>query len=159
VTWPIGRADPAVGSFLPWLIAAAAATDGPILELGAGHFSTPWLASYAAETKREVWTYEYDSVWAEAARRINPNVAEKPSEIPDRQWSVVLVDCEGWTRRAFVYKLRARTEVFVIHDSQDPWVPEDVLASFQYRVDSEDEPRTSVVSDSSDIPNLLARMA
>lgn len=155
MTWPIGRADERVGSFMPWLRAAVVATEGPILELGAGHFSTPYLAEFASQTDREFWTYEYDSEWAEAARKVSPNIAEKPSEIPDRQWSVVLVDCEGWARRAFVYKLRPRTDIFVIHDTQDAWVPEDVLATFQYRFDSDEEPRTSVVSDFNEISKIL----
>lgn len=147
MSWPIAATDPKVGSFLPWLEKTLNMTQGAILELGAGPFSTPFLAEYCKAHHRGWWTYEYDLEFAVVAQRFNKNVVESPQHVPDGPWGVVLVDCEGWARLDFLQRLRGSTDVFVIHDSQDHWIPEEVLASFRYRFDSDEEPRTSVVSD------------
>ena len=49
---------PSDGSHLPVLIKMVLMTDGPILELGTGFFSTPVLHWLCAEKKRKLVSYD-----------------------------------------------------------------------------------------------------
>lgn len=140
-------ADPKVGSFMPALRWAVENTQGPILELGTGYFSTSYLATLSG---RDILSYEWDIAWREAVEQRFPHL-KVVSELPEGNFSVVLVDCEGWKRLEFLRALRERTDVFCVHDAQDHWIPEDVLASFRYRKDFDEDPRTSLVSDVVDV--------
>ena len=144
--WEPEKADSAVGSFLPGLQWAVEATTGPILELGAGYFSTQYLWA----TGRPVVTYEHDPEWAELIRENVPGLfAELVTDfedVPIQDWAVVLVDGYGWTRLELFDAVAPRTEILVCHDTQDPWVPEEVLNSFKYRFDFDENPRTTLVS-------------
>ena len=151
MNWEPENANPVVGSFLPWLKWALTQTSGPVLELGGGYFSSP-VVHEAFKFGRSAVTYEYDPVWAHVlSERFTQPITPDFELVADLEWDVVLVDCEGWNRLAFVEALRPRTKVFVIHDSQDPWVPDTVLDSFQFRADRELDPRTTLVSDVLDI--------
>lgn len=147
--WDPGTPDPAVGSFMPGLRWAVEHTAGPVLELGTGYFSTPYLAGLQG---RRVASYEYDPEFAADVRQEFPGlcVAEKFEDVPSLPWSVVLVDCEGWNRAPFFAALlpEAPGATFVIHDSQDPWIEEKLLQHFQYRhsFGGPGEPRTTLVS-------------
>lgn len=144
--WEPETADPKVGSFLPYLKWAVQNTRGPILELGSGYFSTTYLAS----TGRELVTYEFDPVWAEAVREeFSHKVVTDFARVPLLRWAVALVDCEGWSRHKFFRNVEAN--VFVLHDSQDPWIPESAFAKFVYRADFDQDPRTTLVSNILDV--------
>lgn len=143
MNWQPETADPNVGSFLPALEWVCERTDGPILELGGGYFSTPYLASWH-ERGRLVATYEFDASWAEELRdRFHHRITDI---LPGGHWSVVLVDCEGWSRKPYFQALEPRTDVFVIHDSQDPWIPDGFYDRYAYRKDTGDNPRTTIIS-------------
>src|SRR5687768_2331676 len=115
--WEPESADPSVGSFMPGLIWAVEHTSEAILELGAGYFSTTYLATLSG---RDIISYEWDTTWAEAVKEQFPHL-NVVSELPEGRFSVVLVDCEGWNRLDFLRILRWRTQIFVLHDSQDHW--------------------------------------
>jgi hypothetical protein len=151
MTWEPETANPAVGSFMPYLRWAVERTTGPVLELGGGYFSSPYLHELFTGG-RPACTYEYDPKWAhELGLRFNQPITSHFDTVAPLEWDVVLVDCEGWNRREFLEALRAKTQVFVVHDSQDPWVPEEVLGSFTYRLDVDIDPRTTLVSNVIDV--------
>lgn len=151
MNWDPGSANPAVGSFMPWFEWALERTTGPVLELGGGYFSSP-AVHRAYKSGREAWTYEYDEAWAvELRQRFSQPVVTDFAELPNIEWDVVLVDGEGWNRWLFLDSLRPLTLLFVVHDSQDPWIPEEVLSSFKYRTNRETDPRTTLVSDTLDV--------
>lgn len=151
MNWDPESANPVTGSHLPWFEWACSVTDGAVLELGGGYYSTPLVASLS-KAGRRVCTYEYDPEWAaELRQRFDHLIVGDFPDIPERSWDVVLIDCEGWNRYPFLDDLRASARIFVIHDSQDHWIGASVLNSFEYRVDREKDPRTTLVSDTFDL--------
>lgn len=122
-------------------------TEGPILELGAGYFSTPYLA----ESGRKVLTYEYLEEWRHLFEDRFPHITitGDEQEIPLTRWAVVLIDCEGWERQNFFNRLCGKTDVFVIHDTQDNWITD--LSGFKYRYDYDENPQTTLLSDVVDV--------
>ena len=151
MNWDPGSANLAVGSFMPWFEWAVERTAGPVLELGGGYFSSP-LVSGLWNAGRQAYTYEYDPEWAaELRQRFKQPIRQDFNDLPSLEWDVVLIDCEGWNRWLFFDELRPRTRVFVVHDSQDPWIPADVFTSFKYHTNREEDPRTTLVSDVLDV--------
>lgn len=152
--WEPENADPAVGTFMPALRWVVERTDGPILELGGGYFSTPYLHEQTPE--RLVVTYEgWSSEWMKllAQRFMSPRhvFISDMKDCLTYGWSVVLVDCEGWNRLPFFRLWKTIGDTFVIHDSQDPWIPEEELRGFEYRYDFDDNPRTTLLSRTLDV--------
>lgn len=137
---------------LRWVIERTA---GPVLELGAGYFSTPYLHTLK-NARGMVVSYEYDPAWAREVERIygavNHWVVTDFDLIPLRAWGVVLIDCEGWNRQRFFNELAPRTMTFVLHDTQDPWIDEVTIPrDFIFRHDFGDSPRTTLVSRALDV--------
>lgn len=140
--------DERAGSHLRALSWAIADTDGPILEIGVGQHSTPFLAVVAGD--REFVSVETDPDWRRWASRFGHRVvAEIPSDV--EQWSVVLVDGDAESREPALLQLRGVTEIFVCHDTElvvEPfygWA--ETLATFEFRCDVDESPRTTLVSD------------
>lgn len=87
------------GSHLPALMACVAASDGPVLEFGAGNYSTPCLRAVCSVLGRELVTVEKVDSWLDGFRnyaspghtllKLTPGLAE---ELAKRQWGVVFVD-------------------------------------------------------------------
>jgi hypothetical protein len=102
------------GSFLRALVRALELTDGPVLELGAGNWSTPFLHQYC-QGYRDLVTVENHPDFRD---RYSPLVSETHHIVagfdPHEPWSVVLVD-NDWEERATALDLDA--EVFVVHDT------------------------------------------
>lgn len=146
--WEPEGANPDYGSFMPGLEWAVQKTTGPILELGAGYFSTPYLHAL----QRTIITYEYDPDFADQVEALFGGeghwVISTFDEVPDIPFSVVLLDCEGWSRQKFFDRVRARTEVFVVHDTQDPWVK---WEPFKYQHSFGENPRTTLLSETLDV--------
>lgn len=144
--WEPENAGADYGTFMPGLVWAVENTQGPILELGGGYHSTPYLAGLP----RQLWTHEHDIDWLLVLKQqfTHPIVAEFES-LPKKGWSVVLVDGYGWTRQEQFDALDA--EVFVIHDTQDPWITEESMNKFAYRYDFGDVPRTTLLSNTMDV--------
>ena len=59
-------------TFLPVLLAAVAQTGGPVLELGAGYYSTPALTALLSRTHRFLTTFETDAAWLAEVRQVCP---------------------------------------------------------------------------------------
>ena len=154
----------------PSLMLAVANTVGPILELGAGHYSTPLLHALSSGRRRLItadsdsdWLHKFDHLvtpwhtfvivetdhWQSACWRI----AEYGT------FSVCFVDhAPPEARGPAIVLLSDAVQVFVCHDSQeaegDPNGWRHILASFKYRRDDKrHQPETTIVSDAIDVRN------
>lgn len=107
------------GSHLPALAWAVANTQGPILELGGGRFSTPYLV----DTGRPLTTVETDPWWRNELLQEFPDLDVR-EDIPEGPWGLVFVDNEPESdRRDVLDSLEGRYSVAVVHDvwpARDP---------------------------------------
>ena len=132
----------------PALVAAVAiARPGPVLELGAGHYSTPLLHGLCAATGRELLTIDGDDAWIErftSLRSPRHRLVAVPSWDAARAltdsavWAVIFVDHAPAERRIVeIERLADRTEFMVVHDSEAAlYGYEPAFGRFRYRYDS-----------------------
>ena len=111
-------------SHLSVTMQAVLKTEGSVLELGAGHFSTPVLHWMCAQKKRELvsydnqerflhWSHVYECEWHHLYYLEDWDGAEI-----DRAWDVVLVDHSPSERRITeIVRLANLAKYIVIHDS------------------------------------------
>ena len=142
------------------LIGAVLATDGPILELGCGLYSTPLLHALCQAGQRTLVSADNDVDWAEkfwATADGWHTVAYVPDwdewdVIVSREWSVVLVDHAPAHRRvAEIKRLANRARFIVVHDTEpemeEMYHYEAVLGEFAYRLNFTCcRPYTAIVS-------------
>lgn len=158
------------GSHMPILARVVDLTDGPILELGMGIFSTPLLDLMCAEKKRPLISFDNDPEWFEENKKWGSDYHlvyfvedwdKRTQLIDDTQWSVALVDHKPAKRRMKEIKRLAKNCQFVlIHDSE----PESdkffkyswIYKHFKYRFDyTNTRPHTTVLSNFVDVALLL----
>lgn len=136
-----GLAD--FGTYAPVFAALIAKTTGPILELGAGDNSTPFL-HLISRSGRQVVTAETDSAWLKKFENYrSPNhafhlIVKDPSkkgeyyqwqagwdawdQIERFNWSVALVDqAPGECRVSTIRRLKGRCTFIVAHDSEEDY--------------------------------------
>ena len=151
------------GTHIPVLAAAVAmARSGPVLELGAGEFSTALLHAVCAATNRRLVTIDHDPNWVArfAAYRSENHRVETMSwdNIPSEQWAVVFIDHAPAERRKIdIENLRERCELMVIHDTEDyRYEYTDALfGKFTYRIDYKRlVPWTTILSMTRDLSAL-----
>jgi len=137
---------------LPLLAACVASSGGPVLELGCGLYSTPVL--HALCLGRTLLSVESDPEWYALFKHFESDnhhiiLSKELPELPG-PWSVVLIDQRPAKARApSIIRLREKTELFVIHDTEDQlYEYEPVLSTFKHRIEWQRyTPWTSVVSD------------
>ena len=154
-----------MGAPHPWathlgiLLACLRATEGPILELGAGLFSTPLIHAFAWKNlNRYARTIEQNKAWAERLMTLYRDTADDhnheilwtenyaSAEITDKPWSVALVDHATHSRARDLARLKGHADLIVFHDAEiELWKP--VLATFTHRFTCKIRPDTAVVSD------------
>lgn len=110
------------GSHLPILRAAVVATEGPILELGGGLFSTEYLDSLNRQGSRLVVTVEKNPDWRLYLEEHWPNHTYVDTNPNHGGWSVVLVDngdAGDWydTRWREVELYKDKAEFILLHDA------------------------------------------
>lgn len=126
---------------------------GPVLECGAGDFSTRLLHEVCAAQGRKLVTLETDAAWLKNYTSLASSDHELrlvTSWEAAGEWDVALVDCNpGFARGPLVNALSGRVKYIVIHDTEPANVHEYNynLERFIYRRDYTDHlPYTSVVS-------------
>ena len=152
------------GTHQPLLMLAIANTDGPILELGSGHYSTPLLHAFAK--KRGLLTIDNNLDWLAQFRSLESkwHVFNQTISWPDttarllhegHRFSVCFVDhAPSEARGRVIAALRPIVDVFVCHDSQpcegdvNGYV---ILDTFRYRLSDQRDPLTTIVSDTMDV--------
>lgn len=88
----------------------------PVIELGCGDGSTPYLQKYCSINGIQLFSYDYDKAWAEKYGATHVTDWDK---IPwrDHQYSVCLVDeSPGEHRKESIKKILAK--IIIVHDSE-----------------------------------------
>ena len=141
---------------LPALMRALALTDGPVLELGMGLFSTPYLHYACKLAGRPLVSYENDAGWA-AIFKPYQSAGHSICVVDDwsrgdfvRGWSVVLVDHSPSERRVTeIRSLANLARIIVAHDSNGRWDKHyhysTIYPLFRYRTDWTGDGRHAVV--------------
>lgn len=88
----------------------------PILEMGCGDGSTPYLQQAAKELGRKLYSYDSDKAWADKFNAVH--VIDWDSVKHDN-YSVILIDhAPGERRYIDIAKLKDSCEYMVIHDTE-----------------------------------------
>jgi hypothetical protein len=165
------------GTHMACLMTAAAHTDGPILEMGAGDYSTPLLHALCSKDQRYLLSTDTDKEWLSYFTDLatdwhefkhvkvytddkekNPQPRVWDTIGNDRHWSVVFIDHKPGERRAVdIERLRYNTDIFVVHDTEQlGYNLEQVLRSFKHRHDdTRYTTRTTVLSDTIPVEDLF----
>lgn len=148
-------------SHLPVLMEAVEKTDGDILELGAGIYSTPYLhwIGYRANPKRKLLTIDNDEKWLSFFVKDFETVEHKFLYVEDwdkapieKNWDVVFVDHAPADRRKIeIRRLADLAKYIIIHDSNGRYEPEyhysEIYPMFKHKFDFTDaHPSTTVLS-------------
>ncbi len=141
----------AYGTHLPLLARCVAATDGAVLELGCGLYSTPILHALCFD--RDLVSVESNKEWISRFKQYDCGthsvILGKPADHLNRKWSVALVDHAPAADRAkCVRALANKADLIVCHDSEHRlYGYEPALKDFKYRVEwKRYAPWTTVVS-------------
>ena len=156
------------GSHAPALAGIMHNTEGPVLEMGAGDFSTQLLHALCMNTDRKLYTCDlaketlnlFQYMVKSWHKFIHVTEASMWDNIGNEEehWGVVFIDHLPKERRAVeLQRLRDKVDVFVVHDTNDEsFGLEEVLSSFKYRSTfTHYTPHTTVVSDTVDIEKLF----
>lgn len=154
------------GSHLPVLTKITRETKGPILELGIGLYSTPYLHYACLPTKRKLVSYENDEGWIRYFRDCRSDYHEvnhiddwDKLEI-DGFWDIIFVDHHpGFRRSIEAKKLANQANYIIIHDSEpqnDPNVKySEIYPLFKYRFDyTACLPHTTILSNFVNLKNF-----
>lgn len=151
------------GSHLPVLIKLVEMTDGDILELGMGLFSTPYLHWFCVVHKRYLASYddqyEYYEMFADYEHEYHTVrwVSDWSKLDILKQWDVVLVDhTPAGRRKDDIVRLADYATYIIIHDThwqgRRHYHYDEIWDKFKYRYNYIDvRPHTSVVSNIVDL--------
>jgi hypothetical protein len=157
-----------MGTHPPPLLAAITATPGlPVLEIVAGHYSTPNIHAAAVPAGRKVTTIETGAEWmanftylAGPLHEFLPQTDELIDELAKQRWGVVFVgDMGGHLRIKRLASFFDTADFIVMHDydypatkaSLDGWLEK---VSHQAAVYTTYHPHTLVVSKNRNIADL-----
>lgn len=145
------KLSPAWSTHLPVLAKIMAISKGPVLELGSGIFSTPFLYWMSHSQKREFHSYDNDKRYADQLRGFGVQFAEQWNKIKidNTHWGVVLIDHHPAQRRRIdAQRLKDKADFIIIHDSNGAeyqW--EKLYPHFKYRYNyKKARPNTTILS-------------
>ncbi len=159
----------AYSSHMPVLMDLLSKTDGPVLELGAGRYSTPLIHWACAVKGRHITTLEhsekyfaYASQFADTWHKVVKvdDWDTYPLDAPDgKRWSLAFVDHEGPRRGTETKRLADLADLIICHDTcgrdERKYGYKDAWPAFKYRQQFQlARPRTSVVSNFIDVAQL-----
>ncbi len=163
------------GTHLPLLIQAVNKTTGPILEMGTGIFSTPYLHYQGILSKRNITSYDNDLGWLQkfSVSNHHAHMYEGPyhefTYIDDwdkadiqRNWDVALIDHSPSERRIVdIKRLSNFAKYIIIHDShprhERVYHYSQIYPLFKYRADwTQDANPATVLSNFVDLTDFLA---
>lgn len=121
-------------------------TTGPILEVGAGLFSTPVLHGFCKRNKRLLYTVERDPEWLAKFEEYKSDFHVISPEEPPLDWfSLALIDGPEDQRVWWIDQWGWRIEYLILHDA-DPGHKYPTDFFIHKRTDQRLIPRTMVVS-------------
>lgn len=158
------------GSHLPILSRILDITDGAVLELGTGVWSTALMDLMASETKRKVISYDNDPAWFDANKerwqsdyhdiRLIPEDGWDDINLDEHVWSVAFLDHKPAKRRKVDAQRLAHKALYVLlHDSEPEsdkffkysWIYKHFKYQYQY---TKCRPNTVVLSNFIDLSFL-----
>jgi len=154
------------GSHLALLAKIVLMSEGPVLELGTGFYSTPMLHWLCADSNRELVSYDSSDKYIEIAQRYatplhTVHFVTDWSKIDiSRHWGVVFVDHYPSTqRRVEIERVANNADYVVAHDSElkhdGDYQYSKMEPLFKYRYDyNKFYPPTVVFSNFKDLTNL-----
>lgn len=154
------------GSHMPVLIKIVGITDGPILELGTGLYSTPYLHFACLPTKRKLASYDSDESWIRNFKDYRTDFHEITllndwdKLDTSNNWDVVLIDHGPDERRHVEAKRFAKKAKYIIlHDSNPEYdylyKYSEIYPLFKYRFDDVSlHPNTTTLSNFVNLDNL-----
>jgi hypothetical protein len=114
----------------------------PVLELGCGHGSTPYLQQYCKDNDLYLVSYDYNKFWA---NKFGAETVNEWSDLPEsfwtREYAVALVDESPGEHRKVSIQLLINTKIIVVHDTEPiGWNASDyqvrpLFKNFKYHVD------------------------
>jgi hypothetical protein len=166
------RVSGAYGTHLGPLIAVMNKTDGDVLELGIGFFSTPYLHYQCLLSDRKLFSYDNDRGWVRkfvgnfgGYKYRSPNhdfnyIKDWKDADIDKFWDVALIDHSPDSRRIEeVKRLADNARYIIIHDSnerhEDKYHYSEIYPLFKYkRVWDKDDRHATVLSNFVSLDNL-----
>ena len=162
-----------VATHLPLLVRVFDKSEGDVLEIGTGYFSTLILRWLCAITDRKLYSYESNRKWYEKAKRhedenckvfYTPKFSE--ADFDKKHWGMIFIDhSPNHKRKVEIERLANKCDYMVIHDTT-PYNPkhthipsnylyEDIWPLFKYRYDyTKIVPWTSVVSNTKKLNDI-----
>ena len=158
------------GSHLPVLMKVMEISDGPVLELGSGYYSTVYLHWACFNAKRPLTTIESKWQYYREIKNLRCDWHDiqhvkkwkHAEQYYKKDWSVVLVDQgPGYNRGPSAAQL-THADYVVLHDSdEDSYGYSKIYPLFKYRFDYHPAenctPGTTVLSNKHDLTDLLVR--
>lgn len=156
----------AYGTHLPLLIRCLVATQGPVLELGMGYFSTPVLHLICGQRQRKLVSLDNAPAWAQANQTWRTEwhrieLVEDWAQAPiDQPWGLAFVDHRpARRRREEIQRLADLADIIVVHDTEPQnnkfYQYQRTLRSFKFRYDDATlTPWTTAVSNCRDLSFL-----
>lgn len=155
-------------SHLPILIKVLQISQGPVLELGAGVFSTPVVHWLCLEAKRPLVTYENDQqhftmnqAFATPEHQVKFVNNWDEANIDTTHWGLVFVDHEPGARRVVeIARVAQKADYVVVHDTEPNHdykynFINKAFPLFKYRYNyKRRKPYTTVLSNFKDLANL-----
>ena len=160
-----------MATHIPLLVRVFDLSEGDVLEMGTGYFSTLLLKWLCSMTGRTLYSYESREYWYKRAKA-HASDSHKVIFCPDfdkadieRHWGLVFIDHGPNTRRVVeIERLANFADYIVIHDTQPnpkgldlptDYHYEKIWGLFKYRYDyTKAMPWTSVVSNFKDLKNI-----
>lgn len=152
---------------IPLLVRVFDISEGDVLEIGTGHFSTLILHWLATVYKRHVYSYENGVYWHSRAMKYESEYHHivlcenwNSADFDQKYWGMVFIDhSPGWRRPREVARLANKADYLVIHDTEpdqnNKYAFEKTWGLFKYRYDyTKLRPNTSVVSNFKDLSNI-----
>ena len=139
--------------------------EGPVLELGVGFNSTPFLHWLCQDKGLQLESFEHISAYYRFFRTFRGD-NHKLTYIKnwddlkiDKHWGLVFIDHCAERRTTEVIRLANNADYVVIHDTQDdennPYSLEKIWPHYKYRKDfNQFSPRTTILSNFKELDNL-----
>lgn len=139
-----------------WALKQTKGQTEPVLEMGCGEGSTPYLKSYLKTDKRKLISYDYSQEWADKYNAIHVTDWDA---IEHENYSVILIDHSPGERRYLdVIKLANKCDYMIIHDSEPEatgYMMDKVWHLFPYRRNLKTSGAwATIVSTKHEIPNI-----
>lgn len=154
-------------SHLPILIKVLQLSDGPVLEMGMGPFSTPVMHWLCLEMKRPLVSYDTDPEYFEtnktfenSGHKINLVNNWDDADIENTHWGVAFLDhAPDYRRKEDVKRLVNNVDYLILHDSEtskDQYFHySEIYPLFKYQYGyKRQSPFSAVLSNSKDLTNL-----